>query len=240
MPLICPEDHPKLILKFQLSTETDPQKLGPVDYQQNGSLYKRGTIESLRKDALAAWNNYERYGSMENLEQAISKFQAVIDIMHEDDPALPTALSDFGVSILQRFEQSNGLSDLNNAITHFQRAANLMLDSHSGKPMTLNNLGNSYQHRFDRLGNINDLDSAISQRKAAVRLSPDGDPDKFRFLNNLGGSFGLRFQRYGNIADIDEAIANTMGMETSRRMKSGQKSVWHVQFFTTQKVQYSL
>ncbi|KAG8834630.1 hypothetical protein FRC20_007420, partial [Serendipita sp. 405] len=150
---------------------------------------------------------FERFGNLDDMNDAIVKHQAAVDLTPDGHPDKPQQLSNLGNSLLTRFDRLGNLDDMKNAIVQHQIAVDLTPDDHPDKPRQLSNLGNSLLTRFDRLGNLDDMNNAIVQHQAAVNLTPDGHPEKPSWLSNLGNSLITRFKRLGNVDDIDNAIA---------------------------------
>jgi tetratricopeptide (TPR) repeat protein len=205
---MCHENYPTLILK------TRPLRMqrGQGGTSAIGPQNATSSIDDTAKKALSAagiaYREFERYGRIESLEQAIMHCQTARDLLSQNHPALPGILSNLGLCLRSRFERLGKLEDINASIAQHQTAVNLTPDGDSDKPSHLSNLGISFEARFRRLGNLADLNEAITYKQAGVDLLPDGHPHKPISLNNLGGSLQTRFQRFGNTADIDNAITS--------------------------------
>ncbi|PVF92043.1 TPR-like protein [Serendipita vermifera] len=171
-----------------------------------GPAHTEGTIEKLLADASAAYEDFERHGKLERLEQAISKDRTAMEVIPEDDPKVPYILYNLGISLLRRFEQVGCLDDINEAIERLEMAILLAPDGDSNKPNRLSSLGSALDRRFERVGNLDDLENAIQQHQTAVHTTPNGDPEKPGCLNNLGTSLKTRFERLGRLNDIEDAI----------------------------------
>jgi tetratricopeptide (TPR) repeat protein len=210
IPLLCHEGFPSLILQTRIIPIKIAQELITVIGQSinSGVLpHQESTIEKMLTDADIAHKEFKRRRSPEYLEQAISQWQTVAEIVDEDDPRLPLILNVLGASLIDRFKQLNRSSDLDDAIERLQLAVNLTPDDDTHKPAHLCILGNAFTTRFERFGNIDDIKNAISIQEAAINLTPDEDPNKPTYLSNLGSSLHIRFEKLGNSVDIDCAMA---------------------------------
>ncbi|PVF96602.1 hypothetical protein CPB86DRAFT_816235 [Serendipita vermifera] len=212
IPLISQDNYPDILLRTKVLTIEDlgenTREVNLGTSRQNGGSGEGNTIERMLADGVAAFHDFESDGNLESLDQAVSKFEVIAELIPEEDPKLPGILSNLGAFLLSRFERLGRIQDINNSIERLEKVKALAVDSDSDKPGYLNNLGSSLQARFERLGETADIDSAIVNQQTAVELTPDGHPDKPNRLNNLGASLQTRFERFGEIADIDSAIIN--------------------------------
>ncbi|PVF92178.1 TPR-like protein [Serendipita vermifera] len=211
IPLISEENYPNLVLGtsvIAIENIEDPlARIALRDVEGMELSYTEGTVERLLADADTTYEDFERYGKLERLEQAISQYRAAIDAISEDDPKAPGTLNHLGISLRRRFEELGRLDDINEAIERFEMAIHLTLDDDSYKLGLLSNLGNALTRRFERLGNLDDLHNAIRQQETAVHGTHDGDPNKPSRLNNLGTCLHIRFNQLGGLNDIEDAIA---------------------------------
>ncbi|VDC04035.1 unnamed protein product [Peniophora sp. CBMAI 1063] len=146
--------------------------------------------------------------SLEDLSQAMSAFQAAVELTSNDDSYHPERLDRLGVLHLEYFQRVGRIDDINSAVTAFCLAVELTPDSHSYKPARFNNLGTSFLQRFKRTGQLDDIEAAVSSHRRAVELTPDGHPYKPARLCNLGSSFHTRFERSGELGDIEAAVSS--------------------------------
>jgi tetratricopeptide (TPR) repeat protein len=207
IPLMCHEDYPSLTLRARKWGIDRIRDMLSCMSQQGSSSNTENSIEKIDKDANDAYNDFERHGKLERLEQAIIGFRTACDMLNEADPQFPTLLNSLGACIRRRFEQLGNMADLNESIARSEEAVNLTPEDDPSKPLYLNNLGTALMKRFERLGNAADIDNAITYQQAAVSLTPEGDPNKPRRLHNLAASVEMRFERLGNVADLNNAIA---------------------------------
>ncbi|PVF91900.1 hypothetical protein CPB86DRAFT_820103 [Serendipita vermifera] len=212
IPLLSQENYPGILLRTKVSTieglGENPREVNSGTNRQSGGSSEVDTIKRMFSDGIAAFHDFGSRGTLESLEQAISNFEAIAELIPEGDPNLPGILSNLGVFLLYRFERLGRILDINDSIERLEKAAVLMVDNDVDKPGCLTNLGLSLQARFRRFGEVADINSAIAYKRAAIEFTPDGHPHKSACLNNLGSSFETRFQRFGEVADIDSAIVN--------------------------------
>ncbi|PVF91893.1 TPR-like protein [Serendipita vermifera] len=208
--LISHENYPSLILRTKVSTieniRENIQEPIPGTIQQNSGPRENDTVQNMFSEGVTAYRKFERHGKLEDLEQAISKFEVVANVTLEDDPNLPRILGNLGLYLRCRFEQLGRIADINESIERLEKAASLTGDNDPDRPVHSNNLGNSFMRRFKRFETIGDIDSAIIHLQIAVNLTPDEHPDKPSYLSFLGFSLKIRFERFEKIGDIDSAI----------------------------------
>jgi hypothetical protein len=165
-------------------------------------------IERMFQEAVAAYEDSRPQEKLEALDRAILQFQAIIDLIPDnDDPRLLAATANLGSSLRRRFDQLGQLVDLNKGIEMLQRATNLTPKDHPSKTACLCELAIALNTRFEQLENLADLDNAIVHNQAAVNLTTDDHPSKPICLNNLGNNLLFRFERLGDLADLENAIA---------------------------------
>ncbi|VDB96018.1 unnamed protein product [Peniophora sp. CBMAI 1063] len=144
--------------------------------------------------------------SIDDLSQAMSAFEAAVDLTADDDPNQFERLNRLGASRLEYFERVGMLDDLNSAVTTFFRAFELLPEGHLDKPMLSSNLGKSLRTRFKRTGELDDINQAVSLHCCAIELTPDDHPIKLSHFSNLGNSLLARFERTGEFDDIEWAV----------------------------------
>ncbi|PVF91892.1 hypothetical protein CPB86DRAFT_820105 [Serendipita vermifera] len=212
IPLVSHENYPTLILQTKIWTIEDvPEDIRELiagTIQQISSSRKDGTLQNMFSEGLAAYHEFERCGSLEHLELAVSKFEAVANMTPEGDSNLPGRLSDLGGVLISRFEQLGRIADINKSIERLERAVGLTGDNDPDKPGRLSNLGTSLMRRFERCDQVGDIDSAIIHQQMAISLTPDQHPNKPLYLNNLGNSLQRRFEQFGAVGDLDSAIVH--------------------------------
>ncbi|PVF98136.1 hypothetical protein CPB86DRAFT_873630 [Serendipita vermifera] len=203
IPLMAHENYPEMVLKTKI------RGMSMEDFQQLFSFLPRNQIPSgvggLNHEALAAMREFEHYGDLERLEQAISKLRIATETAAVDDPKRADVINHLGISLKYRFERLGNRADIDESVAKQEFAASLVPDSNREKPGFLSNLGSSLLTRFKSTGSLQDIHSSISNLQAAVDLAYD-HPSRPGCLTNLGNSFRARFETLGNLADIDGAI----------------------------------
>jgi tetratricopeptide (TPR) repeat protein len=167
------------------------------DTSQCQSLLVLGSLLRLR---------YESCGDMEDLEDAITAFGQLLEVLPEIDGINAAIFPIVGAALQVRFERLGNMEDLEQAVVMFTRAVDLTPDGHPDKPNRLSNLGNALHKRFERLGGMDDLGQAVVMNIRAVDLTPNGHPDKPSQLNNLGIVLQERFQQLGGMDDLEQAV----------------------------------
>ncbi|PVF91415.1 hypothetical protein CPB86DRAFT_337782, partial [Serendipita vermifera] len=213
IPLRRCGNYPGLVLKTKARAIEDIEEptatSGLDDDGQGGDLpHGENALENMLAGAEAAYKEFERHGKLEDLEQALSRYRAIIEVIPESDPNVPDTLNNLGVCLLSRFEQIGNLDDLDGAVERHQAAISLTPNNDEDKPSRLSNLANALCARFERLGNLDDLHNAIQKQEAAVCIAPDGDPNKPGYLNNLGSYLQIKFERFGCLGDMEDAIVH--------------------------------
>lgn len=202
-PLMSYRGYPKFILRMKVSAkELIMSEIGPQRRRED----ERAAILDVISDGRIARQAFEKEGNMQSLEQAISKFEAAVEMVPQNDPELPYILDNLGFCFFRRFIRLGGLEDIDKSIERLEVAVGLTPDSDRDKPVYLCNLGSCLKVRFERLKNNQDLDAAILHQRAAINLFPDNHPEKPPCLNKLGNALKTRFKLFENIADIDSAI----------------------------------
>ncbi|PVF91748.1 hypothetical protein CPB86DRAFT_770310 [Serendipita vermifera] len=206
LPLVSHESSPNFVLKARTTVIENfvelIKSMGLINDQ--GELLPSAVIESMLARAGIALQDFQRYGKLESLEQAISQYRTAIERIPEDHPKRFAALNDLGTSFLRRFEHVGHLGDINDAIEKFRMAIMLRRD---GDAACLTNLGCAL---FARFGTLQDLDEAIQQNQMALNCVSEGTFDHTASLTNLGTSLRVRFQRLGNLEDLESSTAQLL------------------------------
>jgi tetratricopeptide (TPR) repeat protein len=206
VPLVCHDSYPSLIFKAKIDAIDNIQE---VIAGISSQFIRRNqeTSQRMFSDGPAAYDDFESQGNLQDLNQAILRYETIAERLPRNSPTAAPVLSNLGLSLMRRFEQLGEVEDMNRGIEQLEIAVRLTPDGDSDKPSRLNDLGTSLNTRFKWLGNIKDIDGAIARHQAAVHLAPSGHSDKPSLLTNLGTSLLARFERLGSIDDINGAIA---------------------------------
>ena len=154
----------------------------------------------------AMYEEYERTGSIEVLQTAITLFRETVDSAAADHPRT-RALTNLAAAVVARFRRTGQQSDLDQAIALFGEAVEATPPGHSNRPGYLSSLGDALLTRSDRTGQQADLDQAIALLRQAVEATPPGHSNRPGYLSSLGHALLTRSDRTGQQADLDQAIA---------------------------------
>jgi tetratricopeptide (TPR) repeat protein len=197
IPFTCHEGSPSLLLKTKAVIPTRVEV-----------RYPEGSIEQVRQDARAAFDNFDRYGKLEDLEKAIANYKKDVEMTPKDDPEIHVALNNLALCIGARFEQLGRREDIDYSIALIRTS---MKPNQYGAPIpihSLSTLGNSLRRRYEQYGDPLDLEDSIVQQQKAVDVTPDGDARKPLLLCNLGSTFERRYERTGEPSDLNAAIVH--------------------------------
>jgi tetratricopeptide (TPR) repeat protein len=204
---MCHEDYPSLILQTRIGAIENIQEFFS-EFGERSTQANEEMVQTTLSDALIAYDDFLLHGNLQSLEQAISKYEAVVKLIPESDPRLSLSLNMLGSSLYNRFQQIGRVEDINDAIERLEMAVGLTQDDDPDKPRRLIGLGIILQLRFDRLGNMVDIDDAISHQRTAIKLIPDEDPDKPTYSASLGTLLQIFFEKCGNVGYLDGAIVH--------------------------------
>ncbi|KAF2804516.1 uncharacterized protein BDZ99DRAFT_544163 [Mytilinidion resinicola] len=140
--------------------------------------------------------NYERYGSIEDLDKAISVIEQVLNITPQGSEDLAAMLSNFGAMLSRRFERTGSMDDLNQAVDVANMAVEATPQDHPKRAGRLSNLGNRFGSRFEQTGSMDDLNRAVDVGNMAVEATPQDHPNR-----------AIRFERTGSMDDLNRALS---------------------------------
>src|SRR5262245_10182416 len=91
------------------------------------SVYNEVEIQIMRQnnEAVRLVQNYERYGTIEDLNKAVSMMEQVIEMTSRESISLGGKLGNFGAMLRKRFERTGLMDDLNRAV----EVANMAVDA---------------------------------------------------------------------------------------------------------------
>jgi tetratricopeptide (TPR) repeat protein len=144
----------------------------------------------------------------EDLDDAITAFQAAVGASSLDDPNLEVYRSHLGSMLYARFLRAGAREDLDDAIVNLEAAVFATASDDPDRARYLADLGVTLRVRFELIGAQADLDHALSASKAAVQATPPEGEDWAARLSSLGNVLHARFRRSRARADLDDAIAN--------------------------------
>jgi hypothetical protein len=109
--------------------------------------------------------NYERTGSMEDLNKAFDMMEQVIDTTPQGPFHRAGMLSNFSNILGTRFERIGPMDDLSRAVDVADMAVNATPQDHPDRAVFLSNLGSWLGTRFQRTGSMDDLSRALYSYK---------------------------------------------------------------------------
>ncbi|KDN39147.1 hypothetical protein RSAG8_09054, partial [Rhizoctonia solani AG-8 WAC10335] len=162
--------------------------------------------EALSKLGSSRFEQFLRYGILEDLEDVIELFCQAVTLTPDGHPNLPEWLTDLGSAYHSRVQHRGDLQDLEKSIKHISRALSMTPDDHPHKPYRLATLTGTYTSQYKHLGKLDDLEKAIEYASRALTLAPDGHPHRPLCLAYLSMDYTIRFRRLGELDDLKKAI----------------------------------
>ncbi|KAF2185927.1 TPR-like protein [Zopfia rhizophila CBS 207.26] len=149
---------------------------------------------------------FQRWGRIEDLEEAIEKGKHAMAETREEHKAYTERLNNLGIMLESRYMRTGNMEDLEEAIRVARQTVDVTPKDHPDLAAWLNNLGSKLVRRYERTGKMGDLEEAIRVARQAVDVTPEGYPHLAGFLNNLGIKLRSRYERMGKMEDLEEAI----------------------------------
>lgn len=153
--------------------------------------------------------SYSLTGDAPDLEEAIRRLRASVDVTPTGDGGRAMRLSNLGSALADRYRRSNALSDLDEAIEVTQQAVNHAAPDSFDYARFLGNLcgylGSRSQRHADRGSKEPDLRRARETGRAAVAASPPGHPLRGLHLTNLAGVLLAGHDETPDPAELAEA-----------------------------------
>jgi tetratricopeptide (TPR) repeat protein len=149
-----------------------------------------GTAADANSRGLELFNNYERTGNLQLLQEAITLFQKAVDATPAGHAYRPAYLTNLGTALKARFERTGQQPDL--------EAVGATRAGHPSRPGYLSNLANALGTRFRRTGRRADLDRIITLFREAIDGTPAGHPFRPRFQSDLDTALLIRRERFGH------------------------------------------
>ncbi|MBO3752427.1 hypothetical protein J5X84_40765 [Streptosporangiaceae bacterium NEAU-GS5] len=141
----------------------------------------------------------DRTGKAEDLDEAVERLTAALEITEPDDPDRPGRMNNLGGALRVRYElagEQSDQDDLDEAIRLARAAVDAADEDHADRPGYLNNLALA----LGRRGTPEDQDTAVDLLREALRAVP-GAP---MFAENLAQALRARYERTKDQADLDE------------------------------------
>ncbi|WP_165495248.1 hypothetical protein [Actinomadura roseirufa] len=161
-------------------------------------------VENLENLGLFAFTRFERSGSSEDLDEAVTALRDAVAATDPSDEGLARRGLYLGDALLARSRLSGTAGELDEAVRVTRDALEHAAEGSADRAACAAALGGQLRIRAQRDSSIADLDEAIGLCREAVRHGPV----KHRLLGriNLVGALGTRFEWLGALADLHEAI----------------------------------
>lgn len=230
-----------MVLRFRAELTRLPADVtAAIDYGHNAvelasqDLSRRATLAvCLLNLGTALQVRYSLTGDAPDLEEAIHRLRASVDVTPTGDSGRAMRLSNLGSALTDRYRRSNALSDLDEAIEVTQQAVNHATPDSFDYARFLGNLCgylvSRSQRHADRDSKEPDLRRARETGRAAVAASPPGHPLRGLYLINLAGVLLASQDEAPNAAQLTEAaqyareaVAESGDSSPHRRLCAGQ------------------
>ncbi|PVF96224.1 hypothetical protein CPB86DRAFT_827395, partial [Serendipita vermifera] len=132
-PLISNGTSPDFILRTKIVATENIEKATLGTNQQLGQMMGEARIEELFSDGVSSFQDFKSHGNLQNLERAISKFEAAAGMVKEGCPEVSHIMSNLGVCLRHRFEELGSMEDINNSIKRLEVAATITADNNIDK-----------------------------------------------------------------------------------------------------------
>ncbi|KAA1479402.1 TPR-like protein [Dentipellis sp. KUC8613] len=186
------------------SNDISPAVEAAIDSLPHTQSTKPSFLASLGNAML---RRYERFGSAEDVDRAVTAHSKAAALLPDDHSEKPHYSSNLACSLLRRYERSGDQEDLDKAIELQNEVVQSSPAMHPMLPVWLNNSGIISLRRFEKSRQPEDVDSGVDRLRRAVELTAVGDPNRPERLTNLGSGLACRFERFGKVDDINEALA---------------------------------
>lgn len=154
---------------------------------------------------LSVNSKFERSGTSEDLDEAISQLRQAIKVATQK-PARASCHDKLGSLLREKYMRTGMLDHLEEAVRSGQEAI-LAECSTSTRSQYLSNLGVSLCSRFEDAGEIRDLEDAIAKGREAFAEIPSDHPSRDLCLNNLALTLvTLSTTTRGTTEELEEAI----------------------------------
>ncbi|TFK39671.1 CHAT domain-containing protein [Crucibulum laeve] len=141
-----------------------------------------------------------------DIKKSIALLKRGTNNTQENDPELPTYLSNLAYSLRRSFEKDSDITTLEEALVVMEKAILLTSDENQNKPFYLNDLANLLHTHFERLGHLKDLEDAILLQRKAIKLVPNNDKNVPMYCTNLGNFLLTKFENGDSHDVLNEAF----------------------------------
>ncbi|KAI5927564.1 CHAT domain-containing protein [Camillea tinctor] len=169
---------------------------------------------------------FERFGTLDDLQEAISLTEQSLDITPTNHPDRAGRLNNLGNWLGRRFEWTGAMENLKKAISNSTEAVQSTPHGHPSRAKRLSSLGHWLVRRYERIGNWQDLEQAIALAEEVVRITECHHPDRPAYLAILGNMMALQYQKSHNSMDLELAIFLVRSAITSTPSTSSERGNW--------------
>jgi tetratricopeptide (TPR) repeat protein len=163
----------------------------------------KGTASNL---AEALCSRFDRYGNMNDLDEAIQLHRQAIHDLPAGNTLQAGSLMGLAQSLTSRFLETGHIADLDEAIDYDRMALSALPQSDIRRPTAIRNVASHLRIRFNVLRTVNDLEEAVLLLKASLSCLPPSDIDRLPTICQLSKAIMLRGQYNSDLSDIDQAI----------------------------------
>ena len=166
-------------------------------------------LTELPSRALDAAARYEATGSVEDLDEGIACWNAVLEhpLVDRVNPGYRwVALTHGAATYFARWDHSGEARDLDTAIERWRQVSVEMTPESRGAASIHNNLAIAILSRYSATGAENDLARAIEAAETAVAEAHDDDELLPKYNADLAAALQERHLATGSMADLERAI----------------------------------
>ncbi|KAJ3499056.1 hypothetical protein NLG97_g643 [Lecanicillium saksenae] len=146
------------------------------------------------------------YGSIGDLERAISEAEGVVLDLADNNPLKPEILSALGAQLNIHYEYTKDTIKLSKAIQFGRQAVELAANDAPRKAIYLGNLSNSLVSRHRLTSDRQDLEEAIRRAELAAASIPEGHESEMEVLQNLATKRLDLYRWTGQHMDFESTI----------------------------------
>lgn len=160
--------------------------------------------------AAEAGGRYETTGSVDDLDEEIASWNAVLDHPQIDrvHPGYRwAALSDSAAACFTRWDHTGQARDLDTAIERWRLISVEMAPGADGAAAIHDNLAVAFLTRYAATGRADDLELAVKSAETALAEARENDDLVPKFKADLAGALHERHLATGSMADLEQAIA---------------------------------
>ncbi|KAI0594107.1 CHAT domain-containing protein [Biscogniauxia sp. FL1348] len=185
-----------------------------------------GKASQLSNSGYLLARKFERFGNLDDLEEAILLTENALDITPAHHPDRAARLNNLGNWLGVQFEQTGAMDHLKRAISKSEEAVQTTPHNHPSRAKRLSSLAHWLARRHERTGSWQDLEQAILFVEQAVNLTEFDHPDRPAYLASLSNMMALKYQQTHNSIDLKLAIFLVKGAVMSSSTSSPDRKNW--------------